>query len=113
MKNLKIKNLILAAALAVGLGVTGIAATAQAAEERVLLEADCGHSEDAQTHIYTVYSYDTQDNNRFTHTKHMMYIYRCDICGSLSEETEDIEEPHELVNRSGNIWECVHCDYWE
>ena len=60
MKKLKIKQVILAAALAVGLGVTGAAETAQAADQ-------CEHPEEAWQYQVTLVSYDTRDNNRFTH----------------------------------------------
>lgn len=114
MKNLKIKSVVLAAALAVGLGVTGVAATAQAAEWGVLLEADCDHNlENWKDEI----SYDTRDNNRFTHTKYTLHLYYCTKCGYITnngEEAEVEEEPHDLVfSSTGNRWECTCCDYWE
>ena len=115
MKNLKIKSVVLAAALAVGLGVTGVAATTQAAEWGVLLEADCDEPEDKWDYQFTAVSYDTRDNNRFTHTKYTMEIYRCSVCGYIINGEEVIEEePHDLVfSSTGNRWECTCCDYWE
>ena len=77
MKHLKIKNFILVTALAVGLGVTGIAATAQAAEGRGISEADCEHLIE---YWMDEISYDTRDLNRFTHTKYIVHLFRCEIC---------------------------------
>ncbi len=114
MKKLKIKNLVLAAALAVGLGVTGIAATAQAAEGKAITEADCEHLIE---YWKDEISYDTRDNNRFTHTKYIMHLFKCEICGYIPAEyavVEEVQEPHELVyNYVENKYECAHCDYWE
>ncbi len=111
MKKLKIKQVILAAALAVGLGVTGAAETAQAAEGAA---DQCEHPEEAWQYQVTLVSYDTRDNNRFTHTKYTQDIYRCAICGDiLMDEKVDEQEPHDLVNSTGNIWSCRHCDYCE
>lgn len=111
MKKLKLKKVILAAALAVGLGVTGAAETAQAAE----IAADqCEHSEEDWVYQFTLVSYDTEDKNRFTHTKYSQDIYICGICGYIIDgEVVTEEEPHDLVNSTGNRWECTHCDYWE
>ena len=108
----KIRNLILSAAVAVGLGVTGIAATAQA---RGVSEEGCDHPETSWKHRDTIISYDTRDNNRFTHTKYTMEIYECGICGSIITEEQVIEEePHDLVfSSAANRWECTCCDYWE
>lgn len=114
MKISKIKNVVLAAALAVGLGVTGISATAQAAERRGVMETNCEHPEEKWTLFYSVASYDTQDNNRFTHTKYITYIYRCEICASINEKGDEVQEPHDLVyNYVERKFECSHCDYWE
>lgn len=108
----KIRNLILSAALAVGLGVTGIAATAQA--RGVLRDACNNHDKNGEA---VATSYDTRDNNRFTHTKYTTRIPCCSICGFMFAEdavVEEEEEPHDLVfSSAANRWECTCCDYWE
>lgn len=110
MKKLKLKNMVLAAALAVGLGLTGIAATAQAAEE-VAPMAECDHN---WVYQFTLVSYDTRDVSNLCHTKYLMHIYRCSVCGSMDEIEEEVWEPHDLVyNYSNDRYECAHCDYWE
>ncbi len=111
MKKLKIKQVILAAALAVGLGVTGAAETAQAAEGAA---DQCEHPEGDWVYQVTLVSYDTRGNNRFTHTKYTQEIYMCGICGYIINGDIVVEEEsHALVNSTGNRWECTHCDYWE
>ena len=114
MKQLKIKKFILSAALAVGMGVTGIAATAQAAEWEGILTVVCDHPEDQWEYLLTLVSYDTEDKNIFTHTKYLMDIYRCECSYIISIERAVEEEPHDLVyNYSNDRFECTHCDYWE
>ena len=57
MRKNRIKSLILTAAFAIGVGVTGITATAQAAEERGVLKAACDHF---MVHWKDEVSYDTR-----------------------------------------------------
>lgn len=115
MKKLKLKNMVLAAALAVGLGMTGIAVTAQAAEEvapRTVYNHN--HNKDGES---TAVSYDTRDVSIFYHTKYITHIPCCTICGYMfpeDAEVEVVDEPHELVyNYSQDRYECIHCDFWE
>lgn len=114
MKHLRIKNLILVVALAVGLGITGIAATAQAAEWSVLSETACDHPAKKWIYYDKLISYDTRDLNIFTHTKYTLIIYKCGICQDFVTIQYEEDEPHDLVyNPSNDRYECTHCDFWE
>lgn len=117
MKKLKIKNLVLAAALAVGLGVTGISATAQAAEEGIATRTVYSHEHNKNGESIAI-SYDPEDVSNFYHIKYVLRIPCCTICGQMfpedAGEVETVYEPHELVyNYLEDKYECIHCDYWE
>lgn len=114
MRKNRIKSLILTAAFAIGVGVTGIIATAQAAEERGVLKAGCSHPADKWNYVDAYISYDTRDNNRFTHTKYILVLYTCGTCGDFIEVKDEVQEEHDLVyNYIEDKYECSHCDYWE
>lgn len=114
MKKLKLKNMVLAAALAMGLGLTGIAATAQAAEEGAAPRTECEHPWDKWQYVDTFFSYDPEDISIFYHKVYIFILYTCGECGVFVYDEEEVMEPHNLVyNYLTDRYECTHCDYWE
>lgn len=102
------KAKLMALVLAAGLGVTGIAVTAQAA----------GRSSDQcpNGHVWITIkeSESYEENGWLGHTKHVEYERKCDNCQATSTGSEDIDEGHTFRQHPfENVWECIYCGYTE
>lgn len=97
------KAKLVALVLAAGLGVTGIAMTAQAA-------GDCEHE---WKNIGDPYEY-CVDENVFYHARHHVQDKICTKCRTYGADDEIILEEHTLeLQRFANVWECIYCGYTE
>lgn len=98
---------MMALVLAVGLGVTGVAATAQAkALEAYSHEHQWNYEKEAV--YYMEYS-------NFNHYKVTVTPKWC-LCGATDSDTEKDLEDHTLTiapTGAGYLWECTDCGYTE
>lgn len=100
------KRKIMAMVLAAGLGVTGVAMTAQAAEN------GCSHSWKYLDNSYTYY----EEWSNFDHAIHTVQDKKCTKCGIYGKDDEIIFEGHTLIvapTGCGHLWECAYCGYYE
>lgn len=102
------KAKLVALVLAAGLGVTGIAMTAQAAV-RSSDQCPNGHTWNYKS---TKTSYEEYSN--FNHKRVIEAPKECKVCHSQGSDIEVIFEGHTLVLKPDrNEWICVHCGYTE
>lgn len=92
------KAKLMAVLMAVGLGVTGLAATAQAAENDTRAKDDCEHNFLKSEPVYAGAS----DYNESYHMLHYKVNYVCSIC-RFEDEREELEfEIHDYENMYDN-----------
>ncbi len=110
------KAKLMAVLLAVGLGVTGVAATAQAAEAGTQAASECEHSKKRYefTNVKTVINWDG-----YRHYVEYEITYFCEDCLSDVVECEATYEPHDyeqIYYDDGRVLSyCTVCDdryYW-
>lgn len=88
------KAKLMAVLLAVGLGVTGLAATAQAAENDTRAVNGCEHEYEKSEPIFIAPS----DYNETYHILRYKVYYTCRKCGSQHDEEEIEFEIHDYEN---------------
>lgn len=101
------KAKIFTAILALGLGITGVAATVQAAGNEAW---SCGC---ASPKIETDTDVDYEEANSQHHWKYTTVVIKCKNCGEHTSDFDIEYEAHNLSGYSNGHFYCVDCGYEE